>query len=51
MASDINSKLNAAAAARLDPRFPGFYAGGTDGDGDFDGALDADVRSVGGKAS
>lgn len=36
--------------ARIDPRFPGYYVGGTDGDGDFDGAIDADIRSVGGSA-
>lgn len=46
----INDKINAAAARRLDPRFPGFYVGTTDADGDFDGALDADIRSVGGSS-
>jgi hypothetical protein len=47
MASDTNSKLNAAAAARIDPRFPGYYAGSTDADGDFDGDLDRDIAKHG----
>lgn len=41
--AELNDKLNAAAARRLDPRFPGYYAGSTDGDADFDGAIDADI--------
>lgn len=41
--ADLNKNL------RIDPRFPGFYVGSTDGDGDFDGAIDADIRNVGGR--
>lgn len=48
MASDLTSKLNAAVV--YTPGYPGFVFGTTDGDGDFDGGIDADVKSVGGKA-
>lgn len=48
MASDLYSKLN--AAAKVNPQYPGFIIGTTDADGDFDGGIDADVKSVGGKA-